>query len=254
MDIDIKRNCPIGKNTIKDCRSCDYRIDDKNMANGYYCVAPNPMNMEGKINGITGYRSLFEQHKYLLGKMDKYYQETGHVAKMSDCPIGMKVARTCYDCAYYNKDLEGCDYGRADNVLEVINNLINKTSEIREVVEPEETILPGKDGTGKDDKADDKLRWDLLPLEEIEDIVRVYHVGAKKYADNSWKDIPDGFRRYYAAAQRHLMAYMKGERVDPDTGCFHLAQYAWNAIAMLHYDKHNKGHIPFVDENGSNPK
>ena len=32
----------------------------------------------------------------------------------------------------------------------------------------------------KNDIIDDKLRWDLLPMEEIEDIVRVYHAGAKR--------------------------------------------------------------------------
>lgn len=101
----------------------------------------------------------------------------------------------------------------------------------------------GKDGSGKNDRADGKLRWDLLPLAEIEDIVRVYTEGAKKYADNSWKDIPDGFNRYFAATMRHLVAYAKGERFDSDTGCMHLAQVAWNAIALLYYDKHNKGLI-----------
>jgi hypothetical protein len=59
--------------------------------------------------------------------------------------------------------------------------------------------LVGKDGSGKDDRADGKLRWDLLPLAEIEDIVRVYTEGAKKYADNSWQNIPDGFERYRAS-------------------------------------------------------
>jgi hypothetical protein len=103
--------------------------------------------------------------------------------------------------------------------------------------------LVGKDGSGKDDRADGKLRWDLLPLAEIEDIVRVYTEGAKKYADNSWQDIPDGFNRYFAATMRHLVAYAKGERFDSDTGCMHLAQVAWNAIALLYYDKHNKGLI-----------
>lgn len=37
----------------------------------------------------------------------------------------------------------------------------------------------------KNDIIDDKLRWDLLPMEEIEDIVRVYHAGAKKYGSNN---------------------------------------------------------------------
>lgn len=37
----------------------------------------------------------------------------------------------------------------------------------------------------KNDFKDDKLRWDLLPLELIEEVVKVYHFGAKKYAPNS---------------------------------------------------------------------
>ena len=101
--------------------------------------------------------------------------------------------------------------------------------------------LVGKDGSGKDDRADGKLRWDLLPLAEIDDIVRVYTEGAKKYADNSWQNIPDGFERYRAALLRHMTAYMKGERYDKETGLMHLAQICWNAIALLYYDKHNKG-------------
>lgn len=100
----------------------------------------------------------------------------------------------------------------------------------------------------KNDIIDDKLRWDLLPMEEIEDIVKVYHAGAKKYGPNNWQNLDNGFERYRAAMFRHLMEYMKGERVDSDTGCFHLAQCAWNCIAMLWYDKHGKGLIPLNKE------
>ena len=99
--------------------------------------------------------------------------------------------------------------------------------------------LVGKDG---------KLRRDLLPLAEIEDIVRVYTEGAKKNADNSWQNIPDGFERYRAALLRHMTAYMKGERYDKETGLMHLAQICWNAIALLYYDKHNKGLIEWKDQ------
>lgn len=105
----------------------------------------------------------------------------------------------------------------------------------------------GKDGSGKDDRADGKLRWDLLPLAEIEDIVRVYTEGAKKYADNSWQDIPDGFNRYLGALMRHLVAYTKGERYDKE-GFMHLSAVCWNAIALLYYDKHNKGLIEWKDQ------
>lgn len=95
----------------------------------------------------------------------------------------------------------------------------------------------------KNDIIDDKLRWDLLPMEEIEDIVRVYHAGAKKYGPNTWQNLDNGFERYRAAAARHIMAYLKGERMDKETNVHHLAAAAWNVITMLWYDKHGKGLI-----------
>lgn len=80
-------------------------------------------------------------------------------------------------------------------------------------------------------------------MEEIEDIVRVYHAGAKKYGPNKWQNLDNGFERYRAAAARHIMAYLKGERMDKETNVHHLAAAAWNVITMLWYDKHGKGLI-----------
>lgn len=85
----------------------------------------------------------------------------------------------------------------------------------------------------KNDRQDDKLRWDLLPLETIEEIVKVYHAGAKKYGENTWQNLPDGYNRYKGAMMRHLVLHEKGEIFDEETGCMHLAQVAWNAIAIL---------------------
>lgn len=107
-----------------------------------------------------------------------------------------------------------------------------------------ETVAKGL----KNDFKDDKLRWDLLPMEEIEDVVRVYHAGAKKYSENSWQNLENGFDRYRSALLRHMMEYMKGERIDPDTGCYHLAQVVWNGLAMLWFDKHGKGLIDMNKE------
>lgn len=90
----------------------------------------------------------------------------------------------------------------------------------------------------KNDFLDKKLRWDLLPLEEIEDIVKVYTAGSIKYGDNNWQNLDNGYQRYKAAMLRHLLEYEKGNTIDEDTGCHHLAQVAWNAIAMLWISKH----------------
>lgn len=101
--------------------------------------------------------------------------------------------------------------------------------------------LCGKDGSGKDDRADGKPRWELLPLDAIEEIVRVYTMGAEKYADDAWKTIPDAHRRYLAALFRHIAAYERGERKDKESGLSHLAHAAWNAIAILWLDLHKDG-------------
>lgn len=89
----------------------------------------------------------------------------------------------------------------------------------------------------KNDRKDDKLRWELLPLEDIEDVVKVYTEGAKKYAPNSWQNLENGYERYKAALFRHLLEYEKGHEIDEEIGCRHLAQVVWNAIAMLHISK-----------------
>lgn len=107
---------------------------------------------------------------------------------------------------------------------------------------------PVENKSVKNDIIDDKLRWDLLPMEEIEDIVKVYHAGAKKYGPNNWQNLDNGFERYRAAMFRHLMEYMKGERVDKETNVHHLAAAAWNVITMLWYDKHGKGLMPLNKE------
>lgn len=82
-----------------------------------------------------------------------------------------------------------------------------------------------------------KPRWDLLPLEDIADIVDVYTAGARKYGEHNWENLQDGYNRCKAAMFRHLLAHEKGEFIDRETRCIHLAQVAWNAIAMLHFFK-----------------
>lgn len=87
----------------------------------------------------------------------------------------------------------------------------------------------------KNDFRDGKLRWDLLPLDVIEKVVEIYTFGAKKYKENSWQNLPNGYQRYKAALFRHITAYEKGEVYDSESGCMHLAHAAWNAISMLYF-------------------
>lgn len=88
----------------------------------------------------------------------------------------------------------------------------------------------------KNDKKDDKTRWELMPLDCLEDIARVYTEGAKKYGDNTWQYLDNGYQRYKGALLRHLYR-SENETFDEETGCRHLAQVAWNAIALLWLSK-----------------
>lgn len=85
-----------------------------------------------------------------------------------------------------------------------------------------------------------KPRYDLVPWEAMDDVVRVLTYGAQKYADNNWKHVEDAAKRYPAATFRHLSAYMQGEKMDPETGVSHLAHAMCSLMFMLAMDKANE--------------
>lgn len=95
-----------------------------------------------------------------------------------------------------------------------------------------------EDKARKNDRIDDKTRWELIPLDCLEDIARVYTEGARKYGENTWQYLDNGYERYKGALLRHLYA-AEHDEFDEETGCRHLAQVAWNAIALLWLSKNN---------------
>lgn len=91
----------------------------------------------------------------------------------------------------------------------------------------------------KNDRKDNKTRWELIPLDCLEDIARVYTEGAKKYGDNNWQNLDNGYERYKGALLRHLYASSL-EEFDPETKVRHEAAIAWNALALLYYAKNGR--------------
>lgn len=89
-------------------------------------------------------------------------------------------------------------------------------------------------------QASGKLRWDLLPLSEIEDVVKILTFGANKYSDNNWKNAiydTDHKNRYFAALMRHLVAWRNGEVIDPESKLPHLAHAMCNVLFLMWFDK-----------------
>jgi len=92
-----------------------------------------------------------------------------------------------------------------------------------------------------------KSRWDLIELKLIEPIVNVLTFGAKKYKENSWKSVPEGEKRYFAAMMRHIEKYQSGETISADSGISHIHHAFCNLYFLIYFnsqgaknDKQNK--------------
>ena len=95
-------------------------------------------------------------------------------------------------------------------------------------------------------KDDGKLRYDCVPDDAEREVVRVLTFGAGKYASGNWAHVPKARRRYSAALRRHVSAWRTGERVDPESGCHHLAHAICCALFLLALDL--RGKLPAEDE------
>ena len=75
------------------------------------------------------------------------------------------------------------------------------------------------------------------PLVMIEPLADVFWAGEQKYATfNCLQPFDDSSRRFYDGMMRHIVA----SQIDPlardeETGCYHLAQTAFNALARLYH-------------------
>jgi hypothetical protein len=96
----------------------------------------------------------------------------------------------------------------------------------------------------RDDPADNydggKLRYDLLPADALEELVKVYTSGADKYHDRNWEK-GMAWSRAFGSLQRHTWAWMRGEDIDPESGIHHMAHAAFRCLQLLAYAKRGVG-------------
>lgn len=83
---------------------------------------------------------------------------------------------------------------------------------------------------------DNKPRWGLLPWEGINEVVKIFTFGAKKYGDYNWaKHNGLSWSRVFDALMRHLFAWYTGEDIDPESKKSHLAHAACGVLFLLFY-------------------
>lgn len=93
-------------------------------------------------------------------------------------------------------------------------------------------------GAIKDNRS--KPRVDLLPSLPLIEIAKVLTYGARKYKPHNWRyGLPWGDT--YASMQRHLMAWINREDIDPETGISHLAHAGCQLLFLLEYELRGTG-------------
>jgi hypothetical protein len=81
----------------------------------------------------------------------------------------------------------------------------------------------------------DKSRMDLISPYAMDELGKVLAYGAQKYSDRNWEQ-GIAWSRIVGALLRHLFAYLRGERIDRESGCSHLSHVLCNAHFLVHYE------------------
>jgi len=90
----------------------------------------------------------------------------------------------------------------------------------------------------KDDQG--KAAYHLLAPEFLEGTARVLEFGARKYGARNW-EAGMNWSRPFAALMRHMWAWWRGERADPETGMSHLWHAACCLMFLIAYEQRDTG-------------
>lgn len=86
---------------------------------------------------------------------------------------------------------------------------------------------------------DGKRQWSLVDFDALEDMVKVLEYGAIKYAPNNWKRGLDT-RQICESMMRHIVAYLRGENNDPESGLPHTGHIMCNAMFLSYMARYMK--------------
>lgn len=90
-----------------------------------------------------------------------------------------------------------------------------------------------------------KLRYDLIPAYALEELARVYTIGANKYSDNNWRKGMN-WGRVFRALMSHAWKWWRGESHDQDDGQHHLSSVAWCTFTLMEWERTKVG----IDDRG----
>lgn len=112
---------------------------------------------------------------------------------------------------------------------------------------PNGTLLGLPRGMKYDSAKPDLVGVCMLPPELVTYLSQVQDVidyGAAKYSPDNWKLVANGKRRYASAAIRHLVAMVRGQWIDPESGLPHVAHVIVNVLFVAWLIQHGNKNEP----------
>ena len=139
-----------------------------------------------------------------------------------------ELERPCFTCNSYSLSnwvavdfLKDVDEG--NTVMEQMIEQLNRISD--------------KQGVKYDNE---KPKWSLIPFRSLQEVVEVLTFGAKKYAADNWKHVPQARSRYIDAAYRHLADWNTTSRLDSETNKSHLAHAICCLLFLLWFEQKDR--------------
>ena len=96
------------------------------------------------------------------------------------------------------------------------------------------------DDNPKTQYGEKKLKMSSTPVMPLQEMGKVFELGAKKYGRYNWRLHAVSATVYYDAALRHLMAWFEGEDTDPESGVSHLAHVMACMAILMDAQKNGK--------------
>jgi hypothetical protein len=94
-----------------------------------------------------------------------------------------------------------------------------------------------------------KNRHDLIPASPLNELAKVYTYGTIKYDDDNWWKGLKWKKQVIGSLLRHLWGWIRGEKIDEESNCHHLAMVAWQCFTLMEYERHGIGiddRIPYT--------
>ena len=105
---------------------------------------------------------------------------------------------------------------------------------------PDVTPVNELDGDETVSYGDSKPDPTMVDPQFILELAKVLDMGADKYARDNWRK-GTAYQRRMASAMRHMLAWIEGEDLDPESGLPHLAHAATNCMFLMNWQRRGVG-------------